>query len=270
MRGFDLKTRTKVVRHEDPSRDLRDLRRLGWLETYQSYGGPGTFERCDYIVSFLTEIDRSNRFFGVFQVLGWDLSANHPLPPGFPIEGALYWGRHFDLRRVSAFDDFVDCVVIDWRARMWHRWLNEAYDPEVIEVLPRGFVRSFPGYLDLLISFDDLQRIVSHPDVHRDWHRMLSVPGVYLITDCETGNQYVGSATGVHGIIARWATYAFDGHGGNKHLKALVEGQPGYARNFQYSILRTLSPELHRNEGVRQEQLYKAKLGRRATSLNAN
>jgi hypothetical protein len=99
---------------------------------------------------------------------------------------------------------------------------------------------------------------------------MLSVAGVYLITDRSSGAQYVGSATGARGILGRWQAYAADGHGGNVALRALVTADPGHARHFQFSILRTLPADLHRAEAIRQEQLYKAKLGSRAHGLNEN
>jgi len=67
---------------------------------------------------------------------------------------------------------------------------------------------------------------------------MSNVAGIYIIVDNETGKQYVGCAYGGEGIWQRWASYAKNGHGGNKELKALLKekGQE-YVRNFQYSIL---------------------------------
>jgi hypothetical protein len=270
MRGFDLGARTKLVRHLDPTLDLRAFYRDGWLDTYQAYTAPGIFSACDYIVSFLGEEDMRARFVGVYRVQGSRPSAEVLTPAGFPLPQASSWGTYYDLAPVTGYEDFQDRVVIRWRGRGWHQWLARDRDWEVTEILPRGRVRPFPGYLEVLLGFDELREVVAHPEANRDWHIMLAVAGVYLITDRQTGNLYVGSATGARGILGRWTSYAADGHGGNKALLALVGTDPAYARNFQFSILRTLPPDLHRAELVRQEQLYKSKLGSRAHGLNEN
>jgi hypothetical protein len=55
----------------------------------------------------------------------------------------------------------------------------------------------------------------------RRWADVLrSGRGIYLLVHRETGQQYVGSAYGVDGLLGRWKSYA-DGHGGNVGLKEL-------------------------------------------------
>ena len=116
-----------------------------------------------------------------------------------------------------------------------------------------------------------MSAIFKAPEANREWHRMLSaIAGVYLITDMVTGKQYVGSAYGAEGILGRWATYVRTFHGGNALLRDLVEAHSSYARNFQFTILRTLPASLTKNEVLEFEQLYKRKLGTRAFGLNAN
>lgn len=155
MRGFDLNSRTKLVRHLDPNLNLREFYRDGWLETYQAYTGPGVFEACDFIVSFLGEEDLRARFIGVYLVRGFRASSEAPTPAGFPLPQASNWGVHYDLDPVPGYDDFRDRVVIRWRGRGWHQWLHRDRDREVIEVLPKGRVRPFPGYLDRGASLVD-------------------------------------------------------------------------------------------------------------------
>ena len=102
-------------------------------------------------------------------------------------------------------------------------------------------------------------------------HRMLSsVAGVYLIVDGKTGKQYVGSASGEGGILSRWAQYAATkGHGGNKQLKDLIDSDADYARDFSFTVLRTLPRTLTQAEIVQCESLSKRKLGSRAFGLNS-
>lgn len=71
-------------------------------------------------------------------------------------------------------------------------------------------------------------------------------------------------------MLGRWAVYARVPHGGNKLLKELLAEDDGHARNFQYTILRTLPSVLTIAEVVRFEALYKKKLGTRAFGLNSN
>ena len=101
-------------------------------------------------------------------------------------------------------------------------------------------MREFPGYLDFVLSYDELVAIIKNPDANREWHRMLSaVAGVYLIADLKTGRQYVGSAAGESGVLGRWTVYARVPHGGNKLLRELFTEDKEYAKNFQYTILHT-------------------------------
>lgn len=164
-------------------------------------------------------------------------------------------------------------MVIDWgnATRSWYQWLSISNSKQVIEILPSGYVKEFPGFDDLILTFDELHTIVNSPDSNRIWHTMLSsVAGVYLITDMTNGSQYVGSASGEQGIMGRWRGYADSPHGGNIKLMSLLQVDPNRYKNFQYSILRTLPKSLTRTEVIGFEQKYKQKLGSRAFGLNGN
>jgi hypothetical protein len=110
---------------------------------------------------------------------------------------------------------------------------------EVQEVLREQYSgRSFPGYDDIDLSFDELETIVQNQSL--DWRTALeSVKGVYLITDAKTGKRYVGAAYSDHGIWSRWSTYIASGHGGNVELRALVKDPSlDYCRsNFRFALL---------------------------------
>lgn len=138
-------------------------------------------------------------------------------------------------------------------------------------MLPRGFIRPFPGYLDFILSHQELVQIFNHPESNREWHVALSgVAGIYLIVQSGTGAQYVGSAYGPKGILGRWEAYTINGHGGNERLRALHNVNPHVCREFRYSVLRTLPKSLTAKEVIAYENFYKTKLGTRAFGLNAN
>jgi hypothetical protein len=261
-------SRIKVARHAHPGYDLELLVTLGMFEDYQARQAKDVFN-CDYVVSLLGEHGSRSRFIGMYQLL----SVRDGVPP-WPVRypyPKMNPGRvWYDLKRLADFEDLEDRLVVDWGAgmRSWLQWLKPK---EVIEILPRGHTREFPGYDNVVLPFPDLERIVQNPDANRTWHSMLSaVAGVYLITDTVSGDQYVGSASGAQGILGRWVGYAKTKHGGNKRLKRLLDEHPDRHVYFSFSILRTLPRSMTAREVVEVENIYKRKLGSRAFGLNDN
>ena len=268
-RGLDTSARIKLVRHEDARVSMDELRSEQQFDWYQSFQGRPIFN-CAYIVSFIGQPHRRAQLYGVFRVL------DHHVSTGKVPQGLKYpnWARcgqiQYDLERLDGFADLEDRVIIDWGAstRSWHQWLR---DKEVAEILPSGYVREFPGYLDFVLSYDELRAIVHNPVANREWHRMLrAVAGVYLIVDRTTGRQYVGSACGEGGIAQRWASYVHSGHGGNKMLKELLAKDEKHARHFAFTVLQTLPRTATPAEVVACETLHKLKLGSRHHGFNPN
>ncbi len=58
------------------------------------------------------------------------------------------------------------------------------------------------------------------------WAALSEVSGIYLITDKSSGKHYIGSAYGEGGIWSRWCEYSRSGHGNNKELRSLLQGDP--------------------------------------------
>lgn len=110
---------------------------------------------------------------------------------------------------------------------------------EVVELLREPYSgRSFPGFEDIDLSFEELEALVRNQ--RPDWKAALeSVKGVYLITDVATGKRYVGAAYGEAGIWSRWSQYASSGHGGNVELQQLAaDPSLAYCRqNFRFALL---------------------------------
>jgi hypothetical protein len=271
--GFDTSRRTKLVRHQEKGIDVSALHRVGQLEFYQTFQNRPVFADCDQIISFLGGNGTHAIFVGVYNVVGVSGPRAIKLPKTFLFPKMYVSDVYvYDLVRDERFDALIDRLVIDWGAgtRSWVQKFRGG-EKEVIEVLPRGYVKEFPGFLDFILRFDELKAMIENPTANREWHRMLgSVAGVYLILDTLTGRQYVGSAYGDGGIIARWAQYARNVHGGNAQLKALLTDRPNARNDLQFSVLQTLSPSLTAREVIAYEQLHKEKLGTRAHGLNSN
>lgn len=182
------------------------------------------------------------------------------------------WQYEYELQRDKAFRDLEGRVVVDWGkgTRSWVQHLYKQSKP-VTELLPAGYVAEWPGFEEFVLRHDELVKVVSNPNAHRDWHRMLaSVAAVYLILDAKTGQQYVGSAYGFGGLLARWRSYAKTVHGGNKQMKELGADRPGVARDLQFAVLQTLPLASTQKEVVDHERRHKGKLGSRAHGLNSN
>jgi hypothetical protein len=271
--GFDVSRRTKLVRHQEQGIDAAALLRAGQFEFYQACQGRPVFANCEQIVSFIGSAGSQAVFAGVYEVRG--VSGPCAVKPP---EGFLYPTMNissvyvYNLIRDERFDDLIDRLVIDWGAgtRSWVQKFRRG-NKEVVEVLPRGYVKEFPGFLDFVLRFDELKTVIANSAANREWHRMLgSVAGVYLILDTLTGRQYVGSAYGDGGIIGRWSQYARTGHGGNAQLKTLLTERPNAKSDLQFSVLQTLSPSLTAREVIAYERRHKEKLGTRAHGLNSN
>jgi hypothetical protein len=259
---------------KENGKSIAQVYKDGLLMEYISVQGEKVFDKCKYIMAFIaTEGDKcvyvatykivSQSTFGeakkirTFPDLGM---------PGFYEDSKLY----YELEEIEVMPDLKDRLIISW-GKSTVQWAQYLAPKEVVEILPSGYVREYPGHDDLMLSFSELKTIVDNKDANREWHRQLSsVAGVYLILDTISGNQYVGSAYGKDGILGRWATYAKTKHGGNKQLIALLEQFPDRYQYFQYSILKILPTALVKDDVLKYEALYKQKLGTRAFGLNSN
>jgi hypothetical protein len=272
--GLDLvsldKRRVKLVRHMDSRVDVNELYREGKLDLYQAYQSAPVFQDAELLVSFIGRGERQAVFVGVFDV--GEVSPPGEIKPSQPLPMDVSGDYHHALTRRPGFDALIGRLVIDWGlgTRSWHQWFVPM-KKRVIELLPEGHLHDFPGFLNVVLNFAELARMVRYPTANREWHRMLgSVAGVYLVLDTRTGKQYVGSASGEHGLLGRWRSYAENGHAGNRQLRALVEGAQSSIQHLQFSILQTLDRALTRQEVFAYESLHKLKLGSRAHGLNDN
>lgn len=262
----------KMVRHRDSRFDVEDLLRSGHFERYQQFQSGTIFDGCEQIIAFIGEEGSKSRFVGVFDV-GSRQHASQAQPPRGAnppkwIAGAKYW---YPIVRRPGFADLENRIVIDWGkgTRSWHQWFKER---EVLEVRPEGrFLPPFRDYLRVHLSMSELRALANNPGAHADWVASLrAVGGIYLIVSSQTGQQYVGSATGDEGIWQRWQMYAKTGHCGNSRLVELCAADKRHPGAFMFSILEPFSRTTARDVALAQEAFFKRKLGSRAFGLNDN
>ena len=256
-RGLDRQASIKLVRHKDRRLDLYNLYRSDReaFLAYQKHQARDVFRDVDYIVSFVGEEGVMARFVGVYKVLGSE-SKN-----GF---------FEYSMTEQDGYEDLKERVLIRWENPIsWHQWIKN--EMEILEISPGLNYKRFTDYFDLILSFRELQEIVTCQ--YSDWRSILSaIKGVYLITDTSSGKLYVGVAYGDDGIWGRWSEYVYtNGHGNNVSLKELTDKDPEYAlRHFQFSILMLLPKTVTTEMALEKERMYKIKLGTNAFGLNNN
>jgi len=272
LKGFHHK-KIKVIRHTTNRKEIKALVDSGAFELYQSYQKSDVFKDAEYIISFSATEGRKAVLQGVYKVNKVQLVKNLP-DILHPIIGLENWGSgpyfHYDLIRDHSLDDLEERLIIDWGGSTVS-WCQKKLDKDIIEILPKGYAKTFLGYENVLLDFEELEKIVRHPDVNKQWKMMLSnVYGVYLILDTITGQQYIGSAYGKDGLWGRWSNYIHTKHGGNKILIELLKESPSRYKKFRFSILNVVPNSSLREEVIHLEQITKEKLGTRAFGLNSN
>lgn len=161
--GLDTTRKIKVARHKDEKRgyDLPRLHQMGQLEIYQSYQEKSDFHGCDYLISFLGTDNNQAVLVGVFEVKGFRKASEVPLPSDFFYYDMYKPGRkyYYELEEVPGFEDLKDRLVINWSggAINWVQRLDSR-EKEVVQLLPKGYVSHFPGYLNFILSHNQLKK----------------------------------------------------------------------------------------------------------------
>lgn len=191
-------------------------------------------------------------------------------------------GVGYEYETLNEYKKYFGRIIVKYhnRATQLIRNANSLINSlEVLGILPEKFNNDdFPGYENINLSFDDLNRIIER----KDWKTALeNQKGVYLITDINTGKLYVGSAYGEKMILGRWITYAKSGYDKdekenekypNKRLQELVKekGMPYIKKYFRYSILDIYKSTIDDKIIINRENRWKKVLMSREFGYNAN
>ncbi len=272
--GLELNEKnSKLVRHKEGGNDFNDIYRQDreLFDLYQSFQSRNVFDGCQYIISFIGAENTKAKYVGVFEVLSKENSNKHKskLKPYMSQYGSLFKNNKFyyKLKEIDVCEELKSRVIIEWGSAAIR--FCQRQDKEIFEILPKGYVKKFTGYLDFILNFYELEEIIKNPESNREWKISLSsVAGIYLISD-KKGNQYVGSAYGKNGIWGRWEQYVKTKHGDNKKLKELLKEDNEYYKNFQFTVLQILPLSLTSKEVIKYEELFKNKLGSKVFGLNS-
>jgi hypothetical protein len=268
-----------VMRHRPHERELAKV--LPWLaaerpETFNAYqqtqgekveNAMKRLEGEGYVASFIGHAPGQALFVGLYEIGAstpltreqfWAVPAFAEMR-AFGIQGftdadpreAILW---FDLTPTDFYSHWKGKLVVDWPPpeRSWwrrsHRNEESALDA------------AMPEWDRLDITWEELAVLPSRwKAAIRQWR------GIYFIFDESDGKGYVGSAYGGENLLGRWLNYAASGHGGNRLLR---ERDP---RNFRFTILQRVSPDMDSDDVIRLEASWKDRLHTRAPfGLNDN
>jgi|GEM_PF-538455 len=215
----------KMIRHCDHrGRSIRQIIEDGCFNLYHAEQDPAVrpFDGCEVVASFIAIEGNQAEFHSVHRVRGRrdfrksDFSGAPAYLKKAHADGKpRIW---YDLEEIAGFESLRGRVIIQWSGMGWF----QRKDREVFQVLPPGNQVGFPGYQNVVLTWQELKDIIATPSLHRDWKVALSATsGIYRIVDTKSGKIYIGSAYGERGLWRRWETYAKTGHGGNKLLKPL-------------------------------------------------
>ncbi len=218
-----------------------------------------------YVAHFVAIPSGDTLFTGLFS-----LDSSEPAKQGLidPLSGEDQGGKIingdpvvlYNVTKIHDFERYEGKLLIDW-GKSFVKWSQIAdRTPKLVTEIKKRFSEpAFPGFSKFVCSSTKISVL---PET---WKSVLSATrGIYILVHVDTGNQYVGSATGENGFIGRWLSYEETGHGGNVLLKTLEK------QEFQIGILEVCSSSDTRNDIICREQEWKEKLGSKAYGLNSN
>jgi hypothetical protein len=169
---------------------------------------------------------------------------------------------HFDLELTDFYSDWQGKLVIGWPApeRSWWRRAHRNTFPIQAILEESAFDAVMPEWTEIVLNLEQVRALPAR------WKAAMSQwRGIYYIRDKSDGRGYVGSAYGKDNLLGRWMDYVAQGHGGNRQLR---RRNP---KNFLFSILRRVSPDLEDSEVVDLESTWKTRLHTRSPDgLNDN
>jgi len=248
------------------------------FDCYQSNHGARTesaLKRAKYVASFIRHEAKRALFVGLYEV-----ASSRSLSPDEimqrPAHQELMRMGMTGIKAIEGRDSILEFELPlaewhrEWRGRLiirwpglersWYRWADR--NEFAVEAIAREslFSRGMPPWDEIVLDWNELGLLPA------TWQASLSQwRGIYLITDKSDGRQYVGSAYGAQNLLQRWTEYSRSGHGGNRLLRTRDP------RDFRYSIIQRVSPDLDETSVIRIENSWKQRLGTRAPAgLNEN
>ena len=228
-----------------------------------------------YVASFIGIDPGRAEFVGLYSIDGvktltYRTYWNNPYYKELRSYGMLGWNSkwdrekilYFDLKLLNFYKSWKGRLVIDWPG-LERSWWRRAHRNEFSILAIREescFNEAMPPWNEINLSWEQLKLLPPR------WKSALSQwRAIYYIYDTRNHKGYVGSAYGQENLLGRWLNYASVGHGGNKLLRSRNP------KNFRFSILERVSPDMEAAEVTRLESTWKERLhSRKPEGLNDN
>lgn len=190
--------------HVDPL----DVFRAGNFQAWQQ-NQSRQFFNCDQAIGLIKYDSAGTKytwlFAGICRIIG---VKPHPQNPG-------NWLYSTEL--LPSQDDLIGRVVVHYQrsGQASYLWYTDDMKLPIHEIRAKQVsIKEFTGFANVLLMHNDLKAIMQHPAT--EWKMALShTKGIYVITDTQSGQHYVGQAAGAGGFWQRWSDYATTGHGHN-------------------------------------------------------
>lgn len=273
-----------VMRHRPHEPELNRV--LPWLaaerpdlfNAYQQTQGERVeraMASAAYLASFIGREGGRALFVGLYAIGGaqtltadqfWKVPASAELRKfgmrGFtPTEErrTIQW---FDLSLRDFYAHWKGKLVVSWPPpeRSWWRRAHRNEMPVVAVLEESALDAEMPEWENISLSWEQLAVVPT------TWRAKLAEwRAIYYIFDASDGKGYVGSAYGSSNLLGRWLNYAARGHGGNVLLRERN------SKDFQFSILQRVSPDMDAADVIRLEATWKERLHtRHPFGLNDN
>jgi hypothetical protein len=232
---------------------------------------------ANYVVSFIGHEPGKALFVGLYSIKEWKplsrkqfwtIPANVELNSfgmkGFTEDSPRSSVLCFDLVLTEFYAHWKGKLIVGWPGleRSWYRWAHKpGNEMPILAILDESALdAAMPEWNEINLTWEELCVLPAR------WRSALSQwRGVYYIFDTSDGKGYVGSAYGDTNLLGRWLDYAARGHGGNRLLR---QRDP---RNFRFTILQRVSPDMDANDVIRLESTWKERLHtRQPFGLNDN
>ncbi|MBO0439040.1 GIY-YIG nuclease family protein [Candidatus Enterococcus ikei] len=197
------------------------------------------------------------------------------------IEPEVFDAVGYKLILMKEYQEYIKRLIIKIKKPIGRDLYNRRYqtiqkqlNPEIYELAPNAKLGHFPGYQNVCIKHFDMQQIFSRNEP--SWKEALSnVKGVYVITDLNSGQLYIGSASGnTEGIWQRWSGYAALTNltGGNREFNAILneKGKDYIINNFQYSVLEIFDTKTKVETIIERENYWKIVFDTKKNGMNHN
>lgn len=276
-----------VLRHRPNESALRKV--LPWLavekpdvfNAYQQTQGERVEEAMrkmtsrGYVASFLGHEPGRAVFVGLYSIgesraltreQFWQVPAYKELKTfgmrGFADERPKATVLWFDLTLMDFYTDWKGKLIVGWPPpeRSWWRRAQRNEFPILAILEDSALDAALPQWDEIDFTWEQLQILPTRLKLKlSEWR------GIYYIFDTLAEKGYVGSAYGERNLLSRWENYAARGDGGNK---LLLQRDP---RNFRFTILQRVSPDLDANDVIELESSWKRRLHtRQPHGLNIN